>query len=454
MKARASYQDMTTGSPLRLIVSFSLPLLIGNLFQQLYNIVDSIVVGNFVNSAALAAVGLGGGLTWLVISFFIGLSNGITILISQLYGAEDHDNLKMAIETANTAMVYIAVPLTAVAILATPALLRLMGTNDETFGMAYEYTVVCFAAILPNLGYNMNSGILRGLGDSRAPMKFLIVSTAVNIVLDLLFVGPLHMGAMGAALATALAQCVGFVYSMIYLHRYCRSMGVRWFNPRLSLGLLGKMLRLGVPIGVNMCLMSIGQMALQSLVNRQPTAFMAGYSSASRVDAFAFLPMMSFSTAVTTFAGQNIGAGKMDRVKSAVRSSTIMSVIVSLVVGFAVMFAGPWILRLFTRDAAVIDAGMIYLRQMMPFYWVLSIMFMLNGFMNGAGAVLVPTLGNLLNIWLGRVPSAYLLNHFFGASKMYYCFVIGWTLGAAISLVYYLSGRWKNKAVVQKAAES
>lgn len=442
--------DMTVGSPTKLILTFAIPLLIGNIFQQLYNVVDSIVVGNYVGSVALAAVGTAFPVIFMFSALFMGIGIGATIMIAQYYGANDLEKVHKTVETIYSAVMVGSIPLTIIGVLLSGWFLRIMQVPDDTFADAYTYMTIIFIGIIASLGYNVNAGILQGLGDSRSPLLFLAVATGINIVLDLTFVIVFHWGVAGVAIATVIAQFCSWLFGIFYINKKYPEMHINPFRIRFNKNLLLQAVKLGIPAGVQQAIFSIGIMAMQSLINSYGSDFMAGYNGASKIDTFSFLPIQSFATAVTTFVGQNIGAGKMDRVKKGARVTLFMSVGCNIAISAILLLVCPYIMRLFSPSEPVIQAGLAYLYRILPFHWLLAILFVVNGIMRGAGEMTIPLISTTLSLWAARVPSAYLIAHFIGRDDLYFCYAIGWALGLSLALTYYLSGRWKNKSIIKK----
>lgn len=445
--------DMTSGSPGRLIFFFALPLLAGNLFQQLYNMVDSIVVGRFVGSTALAAVGAAFPVIFLMVSLFWGLGMGATVMVSQYYGASDAERLKATIDTLYTALIVGAVPLSVLGILISRPMMVMLSVPADTADQCWLYSVIVMGGMLGSLGYNANSGILQGVGDSRTSLLFLMIACLLNIVLDLLFVLAFHWGVAGVAIATILAQLFSWVFGIGYINKKHPALHIQPFCFRFDKALFRQVLRLGLPAGIQQALFSFGVIAMQRLINSYGSDFMAGFNGASKVDAFVFMPIQSFTTAVTTFVGQNIGADRPDRVQAGARVTLLMSCGVSVLAAALLLPLGRLCMHLFSPEAAVIESGYAYLSRILPFYWMLAIMFVANGIMRGAGEVVIPTVSSLAGLWLARVPAAYLLARFFGPENIHFCYAVGWVLGLCICIPYYFTGRWKNKSVVaQKSA--
>ena len=388
---RTSSIDMTSGSPYRLIISFTLPMLLGNIFQQLYNMVDSIVVGNVIGDQALAAVGTGFPIIYMLSSLFMGIGTGATVMISQYYGARDLEKVDHTINTIYMALLVGVVPLTLIGVFLSEPLLRLMQVPDDgTLEMAKTYMIIIFIGVIGNLGFNINAGILQGFGDSRTSLLFLMIATVMNIVLDLAFTIPIPMGVAGVALATIIAQISSWLFGVFYINRRYDFIRIRPRRSNFRKTLFVQAMRLGIPSGIQQALFSIGIMFMQSLVNSYGSTFMAGFNGANKIDTFAFLPVQSLSNALTTYTGQNIGAGNQHRVKEGLKASVIMSVVCCLVVGVLLYPTSAFMMRMFSQNPEVIDAGVAYLHGVLPFYFLLALSFMFNSVLRGAGDMLVP----------------------------------------------------------------
>lgn len=439
-------KNMTEGSPLKLIFAFAVPMLIGNIFQQLYNMVDSIVVGNYVGKIALAAVGTGFPIIFMTVSMFIGIGLGATILISQFYGAGDIDNVKKTSQTIYTAMIVGAIPISVVGIILCGPILNLINVPADTFPLAKQYMVIIFIGLIGSIGFNVNAGILQGLGDSMSSLLFLAIACLINIVLDLLFVLKFNLGVAGVAYATIIAQFFSWGFGIIYMRKKYYFLNFSIMKFEFDKELFKKILKLGIPSGLQQALFSIGIMSIQSLVNGYGSDFMAGFNAANKIDTFAFMPIQSFANAVTTYVGQNIGAGRMDRVHKGTVSTVIISIVFSVVIGAIIIPLGPSIMRMFNPDTAVVEAGMVYLRTVVPFFALLAFVFTLNSVMRGAGEAVMPMVGSITSLWIGRIPAAYLLAEYVGRDYMFYSYAIGWIFWLLIALPYYMTGRWKRKS--------
>lgn len=436
---------MAEGSPSKIILRFALPMLAGNILQQLYNMVDSIVVGNYVGKLALAAVGTGFPIIFMLSAMFIGLGLGATVLISQYIGAGDMSNVQKTAQTIYTAMILGSIPISIIGILLSKPILLLINTPPDALPMATTYMRIIFLGMGCSFGYNVNAGILQGFGDSKSSLLFLTIATVINIVLDLTFVLVFHWGVAGVAIATIIAQAFSWIFGIFYMKRKYEVLNFPIFKFKFDKEIFKKIIKIGLPTGIQQTLFSIGIMSMQSLVNSYGSDFIAGFNAANKIDTFAFMPVQSFSNAITTFTGQNIGAKRMDRVHQGMKSGMIMSIIVCIVCLLIIPF-GPYLLGLFNSDPAVIESGMIYLNNVMPFYPLLAIMFMLNGVIRGAGETVIPMVGTIVSLWLGRIPAAYFIAHKFGKEYMFISYAIGWAVSMIISGVYYMSGKWKTKS--------
>ena len=436
-------RNMTVGNPAGHIFYFALPLLAGSFLQQFYNMVDSWVVGNFVGDGALAAVGVGAPVIFLFSSLFMGVSNGGTVVIAQFFGAGKPERVRDAIDTVYTAFVCGAVPLSVIAVLLVRPLLFALRVEDAAYAEAYTYLLVVCAGLVGTIGYNLNSGILRGLGNSRTTLLFLAVSTVLNIALDLLFVLVFRWGVFGAALATIIAQASSWLFGLVYINRAYPDYAIRPFCFRFDRELFREIMRIGLPSGLHMSLVALGSMVVMSKINSYGHDFTAAYNVGSKLDSMAFLPIQSLASAVVAYVGQNMGAKQMDRVRKGVRI-TVFSSLAWAAVMLVLIPLGPTLIGFFSDTPAVIEAGARYLECIMPFYLLFSVMFCLNNAMQGAGDSMFSMINAILSLILVRVPMVYYLANRFGPDYMYYGIGIGWVVGCTLSIVYYFSGRWKR----------
>ena len=444
MKQNGAVRDMTAGSPAGHILYFALPLLAGSLLQQLYNMVDSWVVGRYVGDGALAAVGVGFPVLTMFASLFIGLSGGGTVVIAQFFGAGKLDRVRDAVDTIYAAFLTSILPLTALALLAVGPILRLLQVEASAYGEAYLYLMVVCAGLIGSVGYNLNAGILGGLGNSRSTLLFLAVASAMNIVLDLVLVLAFGLGVLGVALGTIIAQAFSWLFGVAYINRHYPEISLRLLPRKFDRALFGQIMGIGLPAGVQMSLVALGAMVVMGKINSYGKEFTAGYNVGFRLDQLAFLPIQSLSSAVISFVGQNTGAKKLDRVRRGIRAAVTLSAVWALLMTALLIPLSEPLVAFFSPTPAVIHAGAVYLKCIMPFYVLFAVMFCLNNAMRGAGDSVFPMVDVILSLILVRVPAVYYLADRFGPDYMYYGMAVGWTVGLALSVGWYLSGRWKR----------
>lgn len=445
-------QDLTKGAEGPLILRFSVPMLIGSLFQQFYNMVDSWVVGNFVGKEALAAVGAAFPVIFLMIALMTGLTMGASILISQAYGAKHMDQVRSLIDTTYIALFWTGIGLSVAGILWTEPLLQTLQVPPEVLEPASSYLRIIFGGSILMLGYNGVSAILRGLGDSKTPLYMLIIATILNICLDLLFVVRFHWGTKGVAWATVISQGISVLGSILYLNRTHQVLRTNFARLSFHPSLFRLSLKLGLPTGGQQILVSLGIMFITAIVNSFGATVMAGFAAASRIDSLAALPAMTISLAVSSFTGQNIGAGRSDRVRAGYASA--LRIGFSLVGAMIILFLifRRELIGLFSQDPEVVRTGAEYLQIIAPFHLVFTLMFITNGVIRGAGAVMVPFLTTLLAMWIIRVPAAILFSRLWGVPGIWWSMPTGWVVGTTISVLYYRSGRWAGKVLIRREA--
>ena len=445
-------RDMTQGSPAKLIWAFSVPMFIGSIFQQLYNMVDAIVVGRFVGPNALAAVGTSFPIIFFMISVVLGMTMGSGVVISQFFGAKDMVRTRRAVVTALSFQLVFAAFLGALGVLLSRPLLLLLNTPDVILGDATAYMQIFFGGILFMFAYNALAGILRSLGDSKTPLYFLIVSSLLNVALNIYFVVELGLGVRGVAWATLIAQGVssvltfGYIYTRVPLLRFTRAELV------FDWSIFWTMVRIGAPSSLQQALASVGMMAVQALVNSFGPITIAAFTAASRMDSFAMIPIMNFGMAVSTFTGQNIGADRLDRVTEGLKATLMMVIVSCLIVSVLVFTAGGYMISLFmTGDQPEIMAqGIDYMRTVSLFYAVFGALMVLNGVLRGAGDAWVPTVTTMTSLAI-RVASAYVLvNTALGHRGIWWSIPIGWSVAVLVPTYRYFSGVWKTKAVVRQ----
>ena len=444
MEHQNGMRNMTVGSPAGHIFYFALPLLAGSFLQQLYNMVDSWVVGNYAGDAALAAVGVGYPVIFMFTSLFMGLSNGGTVVIAQFYGAGNMDRVRDAVDTIYTAFMASAIPITALALGLVRPVLLLMQVEEDAWAESWLYLAVVSAGLIGAIGYNLNAGILGGLGNSRTTLLFLAISSVMNIVLDLVLVLACGMGVLGVALGTIISQAFSWLFGLFYINRHYPNIAIRPFCRRFDKALFRQIMGIGLPAGIQMSLVAVGAMVVMSKINSFGKEYTAAYNVGSKLDSLAFLPVQSLSNAVTAFVGQNIGARRLDRARQGIRITVAASVAWSAVM-LVLIPLGPTLVGFFSDTPAVIQSGSVYLKCIMPFYLLFSVMFCLNNAMRGAGDSLFAMVDVIFSLILVRVPAVYWFADHYGPDYMYYGVGVGWCVGFTLSVVYYLSGRWKRK---------
>lgn len=437
-------RNMTEGSPAGHIFYFALPLLAGSFLQQLYNMVDSWVVGRYVGDGALAAVGVGFPVIFMFTSLFMGLSNGGTVVIAQFYGAGKPDRVRDAVDTIYTAFLFSAVPVTLIAVAAVKPILFLMRVEAGAYHEAWVYLIVVCAGLAGTIGYNLNAGILGGLGNSRTTLLFLAIAAIMNTVLDLALVLAGGLGVLGVALGTIISQAFSWLFGLFYINRRYPEIAIRPFCRRFDRHLFRQIMGIGLPAGIQMSLVAVGAMAVMSKINSYGKEFTAGYNVGYKLDQLAFLPVQSLSNAVTSFVGQNIGANRLDRARRGIRVTVVSAVAWSAVM-LVLIPLGPALVGFFSDTPTVIQAGAVYLKCIMPFYALFAVMFSLNNAMRGAGNSVFPMVDVVFSLILVRVPAVYWFANRYGPDFMYYGIGVGWTVGFTLSVLYYFSGRWKRR---------
>jgi len=442
-------QDLTTGKEGKLIFQFAAPMLIGNIFQQLFSVVDSIVVGNFVGKEALAAVGASFPIIFMMVSLITGIVMGTTVVVSQYFGAKDLEKVKRAIETMYVYTAAAGIVVTAAGLIFAKPLLHLIGLPEDIMPQATQYLRIFFSGIIIFFGYNGTSAVLRGLGDSKTPLYFLIIATVSNIILDLLFVAVFKWGVAGAAYATLLANGIAFGLAIFWLNKTHKLVRIAIKGLHFDGEIFRHSIRIGLPTGIQQTFVALGSLALMGIVNTFGTNVIAGFTVASRLDSLAMVPAMSFSSALSTFVGQNIGANKTERIRTGLISTIRMAGIVTIVTTIVIVLWGNLIMGMFTRDPEVIKIGGQYLTIVSIFYFLFTLMFIYNGVMRGAGDTFIPMFFSLISLWIIRIPLAYFLSGKIGSQGIWWAIPAGWFIGMTLSFIYYKTGRWKAKAVVK-----
>lgn len=451
---RKKTRDMTQGTIWKHLLAFALPLMIGNLFQQLYNTVDSIVVGQFVSKQALAAVGSTTSIINMLVGFFSGVSVGAGVIISQRFGAKDPEGVHKAVHTTISLTLIIGLVGTVVGIVLAPIMLTLMKTPQDVFVEAKAYLQIYFGGISGLMLYNMGSGILRAVGDSRRPLYFLVFSSCVNIVLDLVFVLGFHMGVEGVAYATIIAQFASA--ALIYFTLY-RTHDVHRFQPkklRIYPEMVRSIIRVGLPAGLQQALTSFSNVFVQGYINSFGTNCVAGWSCYHRIDQFILLPMQSISMASTTFVGQNIGHRDLERTEKGIRTAVMLSIVVTgILIGLVVIFCAP-LIKIFNDDPGVVEYGVMFIRLISPFYLIICFNQIYAGALRGAGDAKAPMVIMLFSFVLFRqlylaIGTQFINTEWFVGLG----YPAGWIMCSTLQLLYYYKSKWRDRCRANWAAE-
>lgn len=447
--------DMTVGRPWEDILLFTVPMLIGNIAQQLYNTVDSVVVGNYVGDNALAAVGSAGPILNLLIVLFVGISVGASIMVSQYFGARNREDLSRTIGNCITLTAIASLFVMVVATLAARPLLVMLRTPDSILDWCTSYLRILFIGVAGLAYYNILSGVLRGLGDSVSALLYLIVASVLNIILDLVFVINFDMGVAGVALATAIAQGCSAILCLLKLLRMKDAFDLNFSFLKMTKKHSLNIIRLGVPSGVTQAILSMAMLVVQSLTNSFGEQFIAANVIVMRVDGFAMLPNFSFGTAMTTYAGQNVGANAYDRVKQGAKQGTGMALGTSAAITALILLFGKHLMGIFTNTQELVDLSMNMMRILAVGYIAMAVTQSLSGVMRGAGDTMTPMWISLFTTIILRVPVAYGLAYLTRSAaypqgrqeSVFISLLVSWVMGAVITSVFYKRGKWMKKAI-------
>jgi putative MATE family efflux protein len=453
-------RDLTEGTPWKRIVMFAIPMLIGNIAQQLYNTADSIIVGKYVGDNALAAVGSASPILHLLLVLFVGVSVGAGIMVSQYFGAKDREKLSRTIGICITLTAIVSVIIMIVGPLVTRPMLSLLNTPDSIIDWCAGYLTIFFLGIAGFAFYNILAGILRGLGDSLSALMFLIISTILNVGLDLLFVAKFNMGVPGVALATVIAQGISAMLCAWKLVGMKTDFDLNWRMLKLDKEYASQLIKLGLPSGLTQAIFSLSMIVVQSLTNSFGEMFIACNVIVMRVDGFAMMPNFSFGTAMTTYTGQNIGAKRVDRVEKGTKDGIMMAVGVATTLTILILLFGKTLIGFFTDTTALIDYSMNMMRILAVGYIAMAITQCLSGVMRGAGDTTTPMWISLINTVGLRVPLAYGLAYLTRSDaypngrpeSLFVSLLLTWVIGAMITTFFYKKGAWRKKGLVKQAA--
>lgn len=442
--------DMTKGNPLKIILSFSVPMLIGNIFQQVYNFVDAAVVGRFVGAQSLAAVGSTGTLLSVMVCLMMGLTNGAGIIISQCFGSRQFEEMRRTV----TGLIYIVVSLSVVTSLAgvifSRPILLLLNTPESVIDEAVRYINIIFAFTIGTAMYNASGAVLRNLGDSKTPLYALMLSSLINVALDLLFVVVFKAGVAGAAAATVIAQIVSAVFCIVHIVRYREQLNLDKISYKTTKLSIARIFRTGIPAALESCLISLGTMSVQRLVNSFGAMTMAAYTAAVKIDSIAIAPIISIGTSLSVFTGQNMGAGRLDRIKQGLYQTLMSLVAICVVLAVIIVLFRHRLLGLFldkTEAAEAIVTGSRYLTIVCVAYIVAAVMRTYLNLLRGAGDVNTSAVSGILEL-TGRIMFAYILVNYFGSTGIWIATPLAWAMGAAVPVIRYYSGKWKTKKLV------
>ncbi len=444
-------EPMTSGSISKRMIFFALPLLLGNLFQQLYNTVDSLIVGNFLGSSALAAVSSSGSLIFMLIGFLSGISSGAGVVVSRYFGAEDKNGVHRAVHTTVAFGLVAGVLMTAAGVLLSPQILIWMGTPESVMPESIIYLQIYFSGSLGFVMYNIFVGILQAIGDSRHPLYYLMISSVINLVLDILFIEVFHTGVGGAALATVISQVFSAILCLIQLLRTNDSYKLQITKIRFDAKMLGQIIRIGLPSGVQNSIIAFANVVVQSYINAFGEMAMAGYGAYSKIEGFAFLPINSFTMAMTTFVGQNLGAGQTKRTKRGARFGILATVILAELIGIVVFLLAPQLIAAFDSTPDVIRFGVEKARTAALFYCLLAYSHSVASILRGAGKAVVPMI-IMMAFWC-VIRVAFLavsipLTH--AIQMVYVVYPLTWGLSSMVFFFYYKQANWMNQITMNR----
>ena len=433
----------------KVIVRFALPLLIGNLLQQLYNVTDSVIVGQFLGKEALAAVSASFFIYYFIISFVIGVGSGTSVVISQLFGAKQFQKVQLAFSSFFIFMLVGGVILSIAGIIFAEPVFRLTNTPEEVIPQAVAYFRIYIGGTFLFVTFNSIISILRGVGESVRPMIFILITTILNILLDLLFILVFKWGIEGAARATVIAQGIGMCVALAYVNNTHPLLSIKKQDMLFDGKLFKESLKIGLPTSVQQCAIALGLIALLGIVNSFGTNTLTAYGAAGKIDTIITQAILTLSGALAAFCGQNIGAGRLDRVKKGLRFTMYVNIVLGLLTFAAVYLFGDAMMRIFTNDADVIVIGKEYLLIICGFFIVHGALNVYNGALRGAGDTLFPMVTSLVCLWIIRIPLAYYLSSWLGRSGIWWAIVASITIGLIVTFIYYKTGFWKRRCIIK-----
>ena len=454
LRKRSKDVDMTTGHITRHIILFALPLLAGNIFQQLYNMVDTWVVGRFVSNEAYAAVGSVGPIINMLVGFFMGLSSGAGVVISQYYGAKRMDEVKRTVHTTVTMTLIMGIAFTAIGLGMTPFMLRMMNTPENVLPESTAYLSIYFSGIMGLMLYNAGAGILRAVGDSQRPFYFLVVCALMNTVLDLLFVIVFHMGVQGVALATILSQAISAILVLVTLLRTNECIRVQPRALRLHWDIFKKIIRVGIPAAIQMAITGFSNIFVQSYINFFGDAAMSGWTTYAKVDAVLFLPMQSIALASTTFVGQNLGSNQPERARKGVNAALRLALCATAVLMIPILIFAEPVVAFFNAKPEVVDYGSMLLRYITPFYIVCCFNQIYSGALRGAGNSKAPMVIMLSSFVAFRQAYLFIMSRICNEIiPIAMSYPAGWILCATLTTIYYHKAKLTSTRLVDDHPE-
>ena len=442
---------MTEGSIYKKIIKFAVPIFFGNLFQQLYNIVDSLIVGNFLGKEALAAISSTGSLIFLLVGLVGGIFSGAGVVISRYFGAGNIKEVERAIHTTICFALIAGIILTVLGTILTPQILTLMGTPESVLANAATYVRIYFSGVLTIVMYNAASGIFQAVGDSKRPLYFLIVAAITNVVLDLLFVVVFNMGIGGAAIATVIAQAVSAILAFNHLMRTKDVYKVSFKKVALHFDMLKQILQMGIPSGIQNSVIALANMVVQTNINSFDAVAVAGCGAYSKIEGFVFIPITSFAMSMTVFIGQNLGAGEYERVKKGTHFGIAVSTILAEAIGILFFITAPVLVALFNSDPEVIAYGTLQARTIALFFFLLAFSHCAAGILRGAGKSIIPMMVMLACWCVIRVLYVTVTIHYIPSIRViFWAYPLTWSLSSIIFFIYYLKSDWLHKPSVSK----
>lgn len=445
MDKRKGNTDLTEGKVWKVIVRFAVPLLVGNLLQQFYNITDSIIVGQFLGKEALAAVSASFFIYYFIISLVIGVGSGTTVVISQLFGAKQYQKVQPAFSSFFIFMLVGGIILSIAGIIFAEPVFRLTNTPEEVIPQAVAYFRIYIGGTFLFVTFNSIISILRGVGESVRPMLFILITTVLNIAFDLLFILVFKWGIEGAARATVVSQGIGMCIALAYVNNTHPLLSIKKQDMLFDWKLFKESLKIGLPTSVQQCAIALGLIALLGIVNSFGTNTLTAYGAAGKIDTIITQAILTLSGALAAFCGQNIGAGRLDRVKKGVQFTMYTNIALGLLTFAAVYLFGNEMMRIFTKDIDVVAIGKEYLLIIGGFFIVHGALNVYNGALRGAGDTLFPMITSLVCLWLIRIPLAYYLSSWLGRNGIWWAIGISITIGLIVTFVYYKMGFWKRR---------